>query len=384
VTATGTSALQRELETAEAVAREAGALLRESFGKVREVGFKGRIDLVTEMDRRSEELILGRLRAVFPGDGIRAEEGGGQSHGGADRVWIVDPLDGTTNYAHEYPVFSVSIALAVEGRPAVGAVYNPLLDDMYSARRGGGALLNGSPRRVTGVDRLERAFLAPGVAYDVAAMDAERNNLGPFGRFLVRAQAVRRAGSAALAIAKVGVGRTDGFWENGLHAWDMAAALVVVEEGGGRVTDYAGGTPDLDGRQLVATNGAIHEAMLEVLAMADSGRPSSKGDPPPEFEMRTYVLCLIYRGPTPAADPEQSKELFRGHMANIARLHEEGKLILAGPMMDKTDLRGIFLFDLESVEEARKLCESDPAIQAGSLRVELHPWYSAKGIGISR
>lgn len=384
VTATGTAALQRELETAEAVAREAGALLRENFGKVQDVGFKGRIDLVTEMDRRSEALILSRLRAAFPGDGTRAEEGGGQDHGGADRVWIVDPLDGTTNYAHEYPVFSVSIALAVEGRPAVGAVYNPLLDDMYSARRGGGALLNGSPRRVSGVDRLERAFLATGFAYDVAAMDVERNNLGPFGRFLVRAQAVRRAGSAALAIAKVGVGRTDGFWENGLHAWDMAAALVVVEEGGGRVTDYTGAMPDLDGRQLVATNGAIHEAMLEVLAMEGPGRPSSKGDPPPEFEMRTYVLCLIYRGSTPAADPERSKELFRGHMAHIARLHEEGKLILAGPMMDKTDLRGIFLFDLESVEEARKLCESDPAIQAGSLRVELHPWYSAKGIGITR
>jgi myo-inositol-1(or 4)-monophosphatase len=384
VTTSGTAALQKELETAEAVAREAGALLRDHFGKVQDVGFKGRIDLVTEMDRRSEELILGRLRAAFPGDGIRAEEGGGHGSPGADRVWIVDPLDGTTNYAHEYPVFSVSIALAVEGRPVVGVVYNPLLDDMYSARRGGGALLNGRPRGVTGVDRLERAFLATGFAYDVASMDAERSNLGPFGRFLVRAQAVRRAGSAALAIAKVGVGRTDGFWEHGLHPWDMAAAMVVVEEGGGRATDYAGAVPDLEGRQLVATNGAIHEAMLEVLAMGGSGRPSPKGDPPPEFEMRTYVLCLLYRGPTPAADPEVSKELFRGHMANIARLHEEGTLILAGPMMDKTDLRGIFLLDLDSVEEARKLCESDPAIQAGSLRVEIHPWYSAKGIGISR
>lgn len=258
--------LRRELEVAEATAREAGALLKENFGKVRDVGFKGRIDLVTEMDRRSEELILSRLRAAFPGDGIRAEEGGG-GNPGADRVWIVDPLDGTTNYAHEYPVFSVSIALAVGGRPVVGAVYNPLLDDMYSACRGSGALLNGRPRRVTEADRLERAFLATGFAYDVADRDPERNNLGPFGRFLVRAQAVRRAGSAALAIAKVGVGRTDGFWERGLHAWDMAAALVVVEEGGGRATNYEGRVPGLDGGQLLATNGKIHEAMLEVLAM---------------------------------------------------------------------------------------------------------------------
>ena len=115
-----------------------------------------------------------------------------------------------------------------------------------------------------------------------------------------------------------------------------------------------------------------------------TGRPSSKGDPPPEFEMRTYVLALLFRGPTPEPDPEKSKELFRGHMANIARLHEEGTIILAGPMLDKTDLRGIFLFDLDSVEEAQKLCDTDPAIRAGSLRVELHPWYSAKGIGISK
>lgn len=116
---------------------------------------------------------------------------------------------------------------------------------------------------------------------------------------------------------------------------------------------------------------------------AAPGRPSAKGDPPPELEMRTYVLALIYRGPTPESDPEKSQDLFRGHMANIARLHGEGKLILAGPMLDKTDLRGIFLFDLDSVEEARKLCDTDPAIRAGALRVELHPWYSAKGIGIS-
>ena len=117
---------------------------------------------------------------------------------------------------------------------------------------------------------------------------------------------------------------------------------------------------------------------------APAGRPSAKGDPPPEFEMRTYVLALLFRGPTPEPDPEKSKELFRGHLANIAKLHEEGKIILAGPMLDKTDLRGIFLFDLDSVEEAQRLCDTDPAIRAGSLRVELHPWYSAKGIGITR
>ncbi len=256
----------RDLSVAIEVAREAGALLKSNFGKVQEVDFKGRINLVTEMDRRSERLIIERLTAAFPGDDVWAEEGGG-GRSGSERVWIVDPLDGTTNYAHEYPVFSVSIALQIQGRLEVGVVYNPLLDDVYAARRGGGATLNGQRRRVTSVDTLERAFLATGFAYDVTVSDPERNNVGPFSRFLVRAQAVRRAGSASLAIAKVGVGRTDGFWERGLHAWDMAAALVIVEEGGGFISDYGGGVPALEGGELVATNGRLHASMLEVLAM---------------------------------------------------------------------------------------------------------------------
>jgi myo-inositol-1(or 4)-monophosphatase len=222
-------------------------------------------------------LIVERLRAAFPGDDIWAEEGSG-GRSGAERVWIVDPIDGTTNYAHEYPVFSVSIALQAAGRLVVGAVFNPLLDDMYSARHGGGATLNGRQRRVTEVDTLERALLATGFAYDVSTEnDPEKNNLGPFARFIRRAQAVRRAGSASLAIAKVGVGRTDGFWEGGLHAWDMAAAMVVVEEGGGRVTDYRGAAPALERRELVATNGRLHAAMLEVLAMP--GIPSGAAAP---------------------------------------------------------------------------------------------------------
>jgi len=257
---------ERELDQAMRVAREAGALLKDNFGKAQDVQYKGRIDLVTEMDRRSEELIIGRLRAAFPGDGFLAEERGGDSST-SDRVWIIDPLDGTVNYAHEYPVFSVSIALQAAGELMVGVVYNPLLDDLYAARRGGGATLNGRQRRVTEVDSLERALIATGFGYDVATeSDPVKNNLGPFSRFIRAAQAVRRAGSAALAIAKVGVGRTDGFWERGLNPWDMAAAMVVVVEGGGRISNLTGGPPDLRGRQLVATNGRIHDAMLEVVA----------------------------------------------------------------------------------------------------------------------
>jgi len=264
---------ERELGQAMRVAREAGALLKENFGKSQEVEYKGRIDLVTEMDHRSEELIIGRLRAAFPGDGFWAEERGREAGTGqSDRVWIIDPLDGTVNYAHEYPVFSVSIALQVAGELVAGAVYNPLLDDMYAARKGGGATLNGQQRRGSKVDKLEQALLATGFGYDVGSEpDPEKNNLGPFARFIRVAQAVRRAGSAALAIAKVGVGRTDGFWEGGLRPWDMAAAMVVVGEGGGLLTDYTGAAPDLGGRQLIATNRRIHEEMLLVLAAGVHG-----------------------------------------------------------------------------------------------------------------
>jgi len=268
-----TATFERELELCMRVAREAGALLKENFGKSQAVEYKGRIDLVTEMDRRSEERIIGRLRAGFPGDGFWAEERGREAGTGeSDRVWIIDPLDGTVNYAHEYPVFSVSIALQVAGELVVGAVYNPLLDDMYAARKGGGATLNGQQRRVTKVDKLEQALLATGFGYDVGTEpDPEKNNLGPFGRFLRTAQAVRRAGSAALAIAKVGVGRTDGFWEGGLRPWDMAAGMVIVMQGGGEVSDYRGRSPALDGRQLIAASPSIHPAMLRLLNPSGEG-----------------------------------------------------------------------------------------------------------------
>jgi myo-inositol-1(or 4)-monophosphatase len=146
----------------------------------------------------------------------------------------------------------------------VGAVFNPLLDDMYAARRGGGTTLNGRPRRVSDVDDLSRAMLGTGFSYDLGG-DDEQNNIGPFSRFLLKAQAVRRAGSAALAIAKVGVGRSDGFWERGLQPWDMAAGILIVGEGGGKTTDYGGAPPALEQRKLVATNGRVHDEILQVL-----------------------------------------------------------------------------------------------------------------------
>jgi myo-inositol-1(or 4)-monophosphatase len=260
---------ERELAAAVSIAHEAGALLKENFGREQEIDYKGRINLVTEMDKRSERLIISRLNAAFPGDDILAEEGGGERRG-SERLWVVDPLDGTTNYAHEYPVWSVSIALQEAGDLKIGVVYNPLLDDTYAARRSGGTTLNGKPRRVSEADDLSRAMLGTGFSYDLSG-DDEQNNIGPFSRFLLKAQAVRRAGSAALAIAKVGVGRSDGFWERGLHPWDMAAGMLIVEEGGGRITDYDGRPPSIDGRKLIATNGRIHATMMEVLAARDAG-----------------------------------------------------------------------------------------------------------------
>ncbi len=286
----------RELDLAVAVAREAGALLRSRFDQAQEVGYKGRIDLVTRMDLESERLIVERIGAAFPGDDIWAEEGGG-GRVGRERLWIVDPLDGTTNYAHGYPVFAVSIALRVAGRLEAGVVYNPLLDEMYAGRRGGGVTLNGSPRGVTTVGELERAMLATGFPYDLRAGDPERNNVGPFSRFVVQAQAVRRAGSAALAIAKVAVGRTDGFWERGLHAWDMAAAALLVEEAGGRVTDYEGRPLVLEEGEIVATNGPLHEAMLRVLAVEPACGP---GGPPFPAPGRAHAEGLLPGAAAPA------------------------------------------------------------------------------------
>jgi myo-inositol-1(or 4)-monophosphatase len=376
-----TAAYDRELALAMEVAREAGGLLKADFGKVHDVDYKGRINLVTEMDRRSEELIVARLKAAFPGDDIVAEEGGGVASG-ATRRWIVDPLDGTTNYAHEYPVWSVSIALEAERRLAVGVVYNPLLDDMYAGRRGGGVTLNGHPRTVSTVDSLDRAMIATGFSYDLSG-DSERNNLGPFARFLLSSQAVRRAGSAALAIAKVAVGRTDGFWERDLSPWDMAAAMLLVEEAGGTISDYQGGSARLEGGRLVASNGRIHSAMLEVLERGPMRAvPSAAGDPPPRDAMMTYFMAFLYRGPIRIEDERESDALQRAHLANIHRLREEGKIILSGPFRDQADMRGLFLFKVETLEEAQALCASDPAIAAGALRAEVRPWYSAKGIGI--
>jgi myo-inositol-1(or 4)-monophosphatase len=252
----------RFLRTAVRACRAAGRIQAKAYGRVQPVEHKGEIDLVTATDRRSEEAILGILRRAFPDHGVLAEESGA-SLPEAEYTWVVDPLDGTTNFAHGFPFFCSSVALAHRGVVIAGAVYHPLLGELFTATRGGGAHLNGRRIRVSAQPRLDQAFLATGFPYDIRR--SRRNNLDHFGRFATRSLAVRRAGAAALDLAFVAAGRFDGFWELKLRAWDIAAASLIVEEAGGRITGLQGRPWSLPVRDIVASNGLIHEEMLRQL-----------------------------------------------------------------------------------------------------------------------
>ena len=251
-------------DAAAGIAREAGAILLEGYGHAHDPEHKGRIDLVTEYDRRSEAFVLARLRERFPGSAVLAEESGSHARSGDSSLrWIVDPLDGTTNFAHNYPFFAVSIAAEVDGEVVAGAVYDPVRPEMFAAARGAGATRNGEPIRVSSIARLDDALLATGFPYDVR--EHPERLIPTFQAFLTRAQAVRRDGAATLNLCYLAMGRFDGFWEASLAPWDLAAGTLVVREAGGRVTDYRGGPFDLAGGEMLATNGALHDAMVAVL-----------------------------------------------------------------------------------------------------------------------
>ena len=219
------------------------------------------IDLVTTADREAEAFLIGEIERAHPDHGYVAEEGHVKSTAGG-LAWYIDPLDGTTNFAHGYPVFSVSIALVENGRALVGAVYDPSRDEMFTAVRGGGAALNGHPVRVSPQGELRKAFLVSGFPYGFAG---DPRNLRLWGAFLHAAQSVRRDGSAALDLCYVAAGRFDGFWEYGLHSWDIAAGALVIEEAGGRATNFDGSPLGLDDRAILATNTKLHAAMQAVL-----------------------------------------------------------------------------------------------------------------------
>jgi myo-inositol-1(or 4)-monophosphatase len=260
--------LREAREVAVAAARTAGDIQRKQYGRTLEVRLKGRIDLVTDVDLACERAVVGALLGRFPAHRILAEEEGGR---GSDHPcrWIIDPLDATTNFAHGLPSFSVSIGLEVAGEMALGVVYGPMQDELFVAERGRGATLNGRPLAVSGASDLVSSLLVTGFAYNLA--EAKDDNLGHFADFTRRAQAIRRTGCASLDLCYVAAGRFDGFWELGLRPWDMAAGVLAIEEAGGRVSRFDGSPLDLDVPEIVASNGSIHEAMLEVLALGPGG-----------------------------------------------------------------------------------------------------------------
>lgn len=253
-------------EAAEEIAREAGRLLAQNASRTHTIERKSAsIDLVTEMDKASEALIVERLRARFPDAGLLGEEGA--STKGSDGTWIFDPLDGTTNYAHGHPQWCVTLAFEKDGAVRTGVVFDPLRDEMFAATIGEGATLNGRPIRVSRVATLDESMLATGFPYDRRERPAYY--MAFYEAAMVATQGVRRAGAAALDMAWVANGRLDGYFEQGIKAWDVAAGELIVREAGGTVTGYDGGAHDLHGRRTVATNGLLHAELIALISAVE-------------------------------------------------------------------------------------------------------------------
>jgi len=254
------------LDIAIETALEAGQILREEFERPPDIVYKGDVDLVTQADKRSERAIVAKISQYFPDHSISAEEGLGHVRSSEFR-WHVDPLDGTTNFAHKYPCFSVSIALAQNGSVLAGVVYNPISNELFAAASGKGATLNGKPISVSQVATLSTSLLCTG--FPVHKRRAS-NNIHYYYNFTLRSHGVRRDGSAALDLASVACGRFDGFWEFGLNAWDTAAGTLLVREAGGAISDFQGADYVLGGPVVLATNSRIHQEMrLAALAISE-------------------------------------------------------------------------------------------------------------------
>jgi len=250
------------LRTALDAALKAGQIQRERFRRPKEITYKSAIDLVTDVDKKCEEIIVHHLRKNCPTIGILSEEGFSKNFS-SPNLWIVDPLDGTTNYAHGYPCFSISIALQLEKELVIGVIHNPLTQESYTATKKGGAFKNNQPLCVSSVKRVERALLCTGFPYDIGI--SERNNLREFTKVIRYAQGVRRDGSAALDLCRVAEGVFDGFWELKLKPWDVAAGALIIKEAGGMVTTFTGDPFSPFADTIVGTNGLIHEEMLSLL-----------------------------------------------------------------------------------------------------------------------
>jgi len=249
------------------IAREAGIFLKNKLHSAHTIDYKGEINLVTEVDKISEKMITSKINALFPAHDILAEEFT-DINSGSDFRWIIDPLDGTTNYAHGYPFFCVSIALERLNTIIVGIIYDPMLNEMFVAEKGKGAFLNDREIHVSNTRRIIKSLLTTGFPYDI--QKDSNNNLNYFNEMILKAQAIRRAGSAALDLAYVAAGRFDGYWELKLNPWDIAAGWLLVEEAGGVVTDMGGNNYYLDSPSILASNGMIHKEMIDVLKGASS------------------------------------------------------------------------------------------------------------------
>ena len=255
--------MQLTLSYIENLARQAGSILRNGYSKEHEVSYKGVIDLVTEIDHQSEAFLLGEVQKDFPAHHILSEESG-VIQGSDEHIWYIDPLDGTVNYAHNIPIFSVSIAYAYRGKLALGAVYDPMRDEMFLAERGKGATLNGKRIHPSSTVELQKSLLVTGFPYD--AWNTEQDNFANFIKFGKLSQGVRRLGSAAIDLCYVASGRFDGFWELSLKPWDVAAGGLVCEEAGAHITNVNGESDYISPPQsVVATTPGIHARMLEEL-----------------------------------------------------------------------------------------------------------------------
>jgi myo-inositol-1(or 4)-monophosphatase len=260
------------LEFVTKLVRAAGDVIRENYERAHQVERKSSvIDLVTEVDQAAERLLVSAIRERYPGHAILAEEGHGIDQR-SDYLWVIDPLDGTVNYAHGFPIFAVSVAIQKRGETVLGVIYDPLRDELFAAEKGAGATRNGEPIHVSDTARLQDALLATGFPYDRATR--RDNNVAEFSRLITRVQGIRRAGAAALDMAYLAAGRLDGYWEQHLLPWDWAAGALLVSEAGGLITDFDGEPWSLDTVKIVATNGRIHEELLKGLS-ATSPEPSA-------------------------------------------------------------------------------------------------------------
>jgi myo-inositol-1(or 4)-monophosphatase len=248
------------LQFAVASAKDAASILLRQARDGFLIEYKAAVNLVTDADRAAEDAIVSAIRRSFPTHRLLAEERGAVALGESPYQWIIDPLDGTTNFAHGFPFYAVSIGLEYAGQCVLGTVLDPVRNELFTAERGAGAFLNGQRIRVSGVENLDQSLLVTGFAYDIR--DNPNNNLDHFARLSLRAQGVRRTGSAALDLCYVAAGRFDGFWEVTLKPWDMAAGLVILEEAGGLVTSFQKHIFSIYGQELVATNGLIHDELL--------------------------------------------------------------------------------------------------------------------------